>query len=165
MATKAAMMAAIGDLINQAAKGDSLIITYSGHGTWVPDKNSDVPDGRDEAFCPCDLSSKGALLDDDIHALFSRRAAGVRIVLIADSCHSGSVTRGSEEDLDPGVPRIRFMPPEAWMPKEQLPAARVGVKPLRGGFTRSGGDLLLADCMDTEYSYDTNFKGRRPNRH
>ena len=68
-------MAAIGDLINQAAKGDSLIITYSGHGTWVPDKNSDVPDGRDEAFCPCDLSSKGALLDDDIHALFSRRAA------------------------------------------------------------------------------------------
>ncbi len=159
-ATKAAMIAAIGGMIDAAVKGDSLIFTYSGHGTWVPDKDGDEPDGRDEALCPYDLASKGALLDDEIHALFTRRAAGVRIVLISDSCHSGSVTRGSEEDLDPGVPRVRFMPLEAWMPKDQLPAARLSVTPVRGGFTRSGGDVLLAGCQDTEYSYDTRFNGR-----
>ena len=101
----AAMIKAIGGLIDGAAKGDSLIITYSGHGTWVPDTSGDEPDGRDEALCPYDLASKGALLDDDLHALFSRRAAGVRIVLISDSCHSGSVTRGSEEDLE-----LRYRP-------------------------------------------------------
>jgi len=159
-ATRAAMMAAIGGLIDGAAKGDSLIFTYSGHGTWVPDKSGDEPDGRDEALCPYDLSSKGPLLDDDLHALFSRRAAGVRIVLISDSCHSGSVTRGSEEDLDPGVPRIRFMPLEAWMPKDQLPPAGLRAALPRGGFTRAGGDVLLAGCLDTEYSYDTSFNGR-----
>lgn len=159
-ATKAAMVAAIKGLIEGAAKGDSLIFTYSGHGTWTPDRSGDEPDGRDEALCPYDLSTKGALLDDDIHALFTLRRPGVRIVLISDSCHSGSVTRGSEEDVDPGVPRIRFMPPEAWMPKEDLPPPALRMALPRGGFTRSGGDLLLAGCQDTEYSYDTRFNGR-----
>ncbi len=159
-ATKAAMVAAIGGIIERATKGDSLIITYSGHGTWVPDQSGDEPDGRDEALCPHDLTSKGALLDDEIHALFARRAAGVRIVLISDSCHSGSVTRGSEEDVDPGVPRIRFMPPEAWMPKNTLPPATLRTAVPRSGLTRTGGDLLLAGCLDTEYSYDTRFNGR-----
>lgn len=159
-ATKAAMIAAIGGLIEGAAKGDSLIFTYSGHGTWVPDRSGDEPDGRDEALCPHDLATKGALLDDEIHALFGRRPPGVRIVLISDSCHSGSVTRGSEEDVDPGVPRIRFMPPEAWMAKEDLPPPALRLATPRGGFTRAGGDLLLAGCLDTEYSYDTRFNGR-----
>ncbi len=159
-ATKAAMVAAIGGIIEGATKGDSLIITYSGHGTWVPDSSGDEPDGRDEALCPHDLTSKGALLDDEIHALFARRAAGVRIVLISDSCHSGSVTRGSEEDVDPGVPRIRFMPPEAWMSKKNRPPASLRSAATRSGFSRSGGDLLLAGCLDTEYSYDTRFNGR-----
>lgn len=159
-ATKAAMVAAIGNMIDNAVKGDSLIFTYSGHGTWVPDRSGDEPDGRDEALCPYDLSTKGALLDDEIHTLFSRRAPGVRIVLISDSCHSGSVTRGSEEDIDPDVPRIRFMPPEAWMAREDLPPAALRMAIPRGGFTRAGGDLLLAGCRDTEYSYDTRFKGR-----
>ena len=159
-ATKAAMVAAIGGIIEGATKGDSLIITYSGHGTWVPDSSGDEPDGRDEALCPHDLTSKGALLDDEIHDLFARRAAGVRIVLISDSCHSGSVTRGSEEDVDPGVPRIRFMPPEAWMSKKNRPPASLRNAATRSGFSRSGGDLLLAGCLDTEYSYDTRFNGR-----
>lgn len=159
-ATKAAMVSAIDAMIEGAAKGDSLIITYSGHGTWVPDSSGDEPDGRDEALCPHDLTSKGALLDDEIHALFAKRGAGVRIVLISDSCHSGSVSRGSEEDVDPGVPRIRFMPPEVWMSKKDRPPAALRSATTRSGFSRSGGDLLLAGCLDTEYSYDTSFNGR-----
>jgi hypothetical protein len=159
-ATRAAMVEAISSLITTAVKGDTLFITYSGHGTWVPDSSGDEPDGRDEALCPYDLATAGALLDDDIHALFAQRPAGVRIVLISDSCHSGSVTRGQEEDIDPGMPRIRFMPPEAWMPRDQLPPARLSSTIPRAGFTRAGGDLLLAGCQDTEYSWDTSFRGR-----
>jgi len=159
-ATRAAMINSISSLIQTGNKGDTIVITYSGHGTWVPDKNGDEPDGRDEALCPYDLSTSGALLDDDIHAIFQERPAGMRIILISDSCHSGSVTRGKEEDLDPGLPRVRFMPLEAWMPQADLPPAQLRVAIPRGGFTRTGGDLLLAGCQDTEYSWDTNFKGR-----
>jgi hypothetical protein len=159
-AKRAAMVKAIGGLIDGGVKGDTLVITYSGHGTWVPDTDGDEPDGRDEALCPYDIATKGPLLDDDLHALFMRRAAGVRIVLISDSCHSGSVTRGDDVDVEPGFPKIRFMPPEAWMPKDKLPPRSLVTVAARGGMTRAGGDVLLAGCQDNEYSWDTSFRGR-----
>ena len=102
----------------------------------------------------------GPLIDDDIHRMFDRRAPGVRILLISDSCHSGSVTRGIEDDLDPGMPRARFMPPQDWMHQSELPTSRQRPRILVNGLRKSGGDLLLAGCMDTEYSYDTRFHGR-----
>lgn len=158
-ASKAAMVAAIGQLVGDAARGDSLVITYSGHGTWVPDRSGDEADGRDEALCPHDIASGEALLDDEIHELFRLRPAGVRIVLISDSCHSGSVSRGDESDLDPALPRARFLAPSAWMRGAPMPpAARPPT--LLNGLARAGGDVLLAGCADTEYSWDTRFGGR-----
>lgn len=159
-ATHAAMTKAIGGLIKNAKKGDTLVITYSGHGTWVPDSSGDEPDGRDEGLCPYDIGSVGPLLDDDIRAMFAKRGTGVRIILISDSCHSGTVTRGREDDLDPGMPRARFLPLEAWMPKGELPRAAARPATLVSGLRRAGSDLLLAGCMDTEYSWDTSFQGR-----
>ena len=49
-ATHAAMVQAIGDLVSDASADDTVVITYSGHGTWVPDTSGDEPDGRDEAL-------------------------------------------------------------------------------------------------------------------
>lgn len=160
-ATRAAMIAAIEALIAGAQKNDTLVFTYSGHGTWVVDKDGDEPDGRDEALCPWDIDRKGPLLDDEIRPLFDSRGAGVRLLLISDSCHSGSVTRGDDSDLDPGGPRARFLPPEAWMKAGELPdAPRASALTLVGGMRRAGGDLLLAGCRDEEYSWDTSFGGR-----
>ncbi len=159
-ATHAAMTKAIGGLIKGAKKGDTLVVTYSGHGTWVPDSSGDEPDGRDEGLCPWDIGSVGPLLDDDIGQMFGQRAAGVRILLISDSCHSGSVTRGDDSDLDAGPSRARFLPLEAWMPTAELPPAISRPPGLVSGLRRSGGDLLLAGCLDTQYSWDTSFRGR-----
>jgi hypothetical protein len=161
LATKSAMEAGIGALIEGAARGDTVVFTYSGHGTWAPDTDGDEADGRDEALCPWDLTTAGPLLDDELRALFDRRKAGVRLLLISDSCHSGSVTRGDESDLDPAMPRARYLPPAAWMKADALPAApRAASLNLRGGIRRLGGDLLLAGCRDEEYSWDTRFGGR-----
>ena len=160
-ATKAAMVSAMSALISGAAKGDTVVITYSGHGTWVPDQNGDEPDGRDEGLCPWDIGSGKVLLDDEIAVIFGNHAPGVRVLLISDSCHSGSVTRGDDSDLDPGMPRARFLPPSVWMKPEDLPPASRGLTlPSLGGLSRSGGDLLLAGCTDTQFSWDTSFKGR-----
>ncbi|MGA7178504.1 MAG: caspase family protein [Thiobacillaceae bacterium] len=159
-ATRAGMTQAMNEMITSARSGDTVIFTYSGHGTWVPDSSGDEPDGRDEALCPCDIGMAGPLIDDEIHALFDKRANGVRILLISDSCHSGSVTRGDESDLDPGMPRARFMPPQDWMHKSELPVSPHRPKTLVNGLKKTGGDLLLAGCLDTEYSYDTSFHGR-----
>lgn len=159
-ATKAAMVGAIGALITGATRGDTVVISYSGHGTWVPDESGDEPDSRDEALCPWDIGSGQVLLDDEVHELFLQRPAGVRILLVSDSCHSGSVTRGDESDLDPGMPRARFLPPAVWMAPGTLPERNVRPANLAGGFTRAGSDLLLAGCLDTQFSWDTSFNGR-----
>jgi len=158
-ATKAAMVAQIGGLIDAAGSGDTVVITYSGHGTWLPDTSGDEADGRDEALCPHDIAEGNALVDDELATLFGARAAGVRIVLISDSCHSGSVIRSAADQARPGEPRRRFLPPAVWL-GDAVSRLQAPPRWVAGGLSRVGGDLLLAGCLDTEFSYDTQFGGR-----
>lgn len=172
-ATKAAMVQAMNDLIGKAGKGDSLVITFSGHGTYQPDEDGDEADGLDEALCPYDLQTKGeALIDDEIRQIFGARKAGVRIVLISDSCHSGTVTRAAAAEKDADT-RPRFMPMGNWLPARLLPKDRAGktattmvapagTSPLLGAYSNKLGDLLLAGCKEgpNNYSYDARIAGR-----
>lgn len=169
--SKTNMVASIKKLIEDADKGDSLVITYAGHGTFVPDQNGDEADNKDEGLCPYDIGSGQVLLDDEIHELFQQRASGSKIVMISDSCHSGSVIRMADPDEDSDGPRLRFLPPAVWMPEEQLPVSPRGTpltnlpesrgwKSLWSAFSSGGGDLLMSGCMDHEFSYDASFRGR-----
>ena len=172
-ATKAAMVDAMTKLIAGGAKGDSLIITYSGHGTYQPDTDGDEVDGLDEALCPYDLQTGGAaLIDDEIKTIFGTRKGGVRLLLIADSCHSGTVTRAARAEPDADT-RPRFMPMGNWLPASQLPKnfagkaaqtmlAPSGTSPLNSALNNQLGDLLLAGCKEgpNNYSYDAKIKGR-----
>ena len=172
-ATKATMVKAMNDLIGKAGKGDSLVITFSGHGTYQPDEDGDEVDGLDEALCPYDLQTKGeALIDDEIRAIFGARKAGVRIVLISDSCHSGTVTRAAAAETDADT-RPRFMPMGNWLPARLLPKDRAGkpattmvapagTSPLLGAYSNKLGDLLLSGCKEgpNNYSYDARIAGR-----
>jgi uncharacterized caspase-like protein len=83
-ATLAGIRAGLGNLIEKARPGDLLVVTYSGHGTWVPDESGDEPDGRDEAWCPHDLMKNGPLLDDELSELASGKERGVRLVIRSD---------------------------------------------------------------------------------
>lgn len=174
-ATKAAMVEGFRSVIGLAASGDVVVITYSGHGTYVPDTDGDELDGLDEALCPYDLQTNGAaLIDDEIHDLLLARKPGVRLVLISDSCHSGTVTRAAAPDPDAeDAPRPRFMPMGNWLPEEQLPrgasgkplaqlAVTAGSSAFRSAVSRKSGDLLLAGCQEgpNNFSYDARIKGR-----
>jgi hypothetical protein len=174
-ATKSAMVQAMGSLIEQGRSGDLLVITYSGHGTYVPDMDGDEVDGLDEALCPYDIfTNRAALTDDEIHALFQRRQPSVKLVLISDSCHSGTVNRAAPaHDADPHATRPRFMPIGNWMdeqalprgagdrPLRQLPPVQ-GNSPLTSLVARRSGDLLLAGCQEgpDHFSYDAYISGR-----
>ncbi|MBL8325020.1 MAG: caspase family protein [Rubrivivax sp.] len=174
-ATKAAMAEGMRRLIGEAAKGDLVVITFSGHGTFVPDTSGDEPDRQDEGLCPYDIQQGGgALIDDEIHRLFAARKPGVKLVLISDSCHSGTVTRalGGEQPAD--LPRPRFMPYANWAPQGRAAApaataARGGARatargrpPFKPALAAHEGDLLLSGCEEgpNKFSYDTRFKGR-----
>ena len=96
--------------IRRAAKalraGDLFFMTYSGHGGQVPDTNGDEADKKDETWCLYD----GQLIDDELYFELSRFAAGVRILVLSDSCHSGTVTREAPPpNTDPHM-RPKLMP-------------------------------------------------------
>ncbi|WP_433614585.1 caspase family protein [Dactylosporangium sp. CA-139114] len=173
-ATGAAIRAGIRDLLADTTGGDAVVITYSGHGTWLPDADGDEPDHRDEAICPHDIAANGPLLDDELHDMFALAAPGVRTVLISDSCHSGTLTR-LHHPIGDHPSRTRFLPPATFLPPHQhLRAAQLppaGPAPQRltaaprpttreATTDRRPTALLLAGCRDAEYSYDATFDDR-----
>lgn len=88
-ATCARVTCEIGMAAQQLTTGDTLLLTYSGHGGQVPDVNGDEPDGQNETWVLWDRQ----LIDDELAALWCRFTAGVRIFMLSDSCHSGTVLR------------------------------------------------------------------------
>lgn len=163
-ATKARMVESIGTAVTSGRAGDTTVITYSGHGTWVPDLDGDEGDGRDEALCPTDLVANGPLTDDELYGLFTQAAAGHQVVFISDSCHSGTVSRLLQPINPLGTTRhrkARFLAPSAFLPVEVTERAK-SVDNITSFSKARQTALLIAGCRDTEYSYDAWF-GTRPN--
>ncbi|MCW5517334.1 caspase family protein [Muriicola sp. Z0-33] len=71
-------------------KGDLFFFTYSGHGSQVRDINNDeAEDEFDETWCLFNRQ----LIDDELFEAFKAFNTGVKIFMVSDSCHSGSVSR------------------------------------------------------------------------
>jgi len=105
-ATRAHTLAAMRSAARALKAGDLFFMTYSGHGGQVRDTNGDEADGQDETWCLYD----GQLIDDELYFELSKFAAGVRILVLSDSCHSGTVTRAPPPPPVPGM-RPKAMPP------------------------------------------------------
>lgn len=163
-ATRAAFLDRLGDAIGALGYRDRLVVTFSGHGSWVPDLSGDERDGRDECLVMADFEY---VLDDDLAALFAQRPRGSRIVFISDSCHSGTVNRLYDswepkvEDA-PHPVKPRFIPPGVILDRQRTQAAHAVEEAPTRGFLRTSSCLLVSGCLDHEYSYDAWF-GQRPN--
>lgn len=122
MATWGAVAMWISEAARQAAAGDFVCITYSGHGGQVPDTNGDEVDGWDETWCLFDRE----LIDDELRALLTLFAPGVRVLVLSDSCHSGTMTKLA--------------------PMTRPRRAR--------GLPTAAGVLLISGCQDNQLSDD-----------
>jgi len=69
-----------------AKPGDLVFIFYSGHGSFLVDTNLDEPTGMDQTWCLYDRQ----IIDDEFRHLWKKFDKGVNILLILDSCHSGT---------------------------------------------------------------------------
>lgn len=105
-ATRAALLAGMRSAAKALKAGDLFFLSFSGHGGQVPDANRDERDGKDETWCLYD----GQLIDDEIYFELSRFASGVRVLVLSDSCHSGSVTRERTPAPPPPGQRAKLMP-------------------------------------------------------
>lgn len=104
-ATRANVIAAFREHLCLAGSGDTVLIYYSGHGSQnitASEFQPFVPDMQEEGWVLYDSRLPGSydLADKEI-ALLLEKIGGRNpdIIVIADSCHSGSVTRSSEDFL------------------------------------------------------------------
>ena len=99
-ATRTAFLRAWHHMLAQAQPGDTLILTYAGHGGQEREQHSpwDEHDRADETlqfheFDPqAQQTLDGRISDDELHGLF-QDADEYRIVFVADTCHSGGLAR------------------------------------------------------------------------
>lgn len=164
-ATRGAVLGQLDALAGELQAGDSLVISYSGHGGQLPDRNREEDDGLDETWCLYD----GQLIDDELYRAWAAFAAGVRVAVVSDSCHSGSVVKYSlmararfSLPGDPVAPvaTYRAMPQEIVArayyknrefydellakPAPAMPACSV---------------ILVSSCQDNQLSMDGPFNG------
>ena len=148
--------------ISTLDSGDKLIITYSGHGGVLEDKNYDEADFQDETWCLYDRQ----LLDDELFARFSRFRPGVNIFLISDSCHSGSISKSTTDDVSqdaqPDTRLRRFVPRDKLF--DTFQANRAIYEPfMRMPLIRDedihAAVLQLGACQDDEYAMEDGDNG------
>ncbi|HEY0993869.1 MAG TPA: caspase family protein [Kofleriaceae bacterium] len=171
-ATRTNLLAAMDRAAAELAADDLLLLTYSGHGASLPDRSGDEPDQRDEAWCLHD----GLLIDDEIHHRLCAFAAGVRVLVVSDSCFSGSVTRDDQtKPTTAGVRRpAALRNGSAATPDRRAPGARVRAV-LRANADEyaarkaavaatqtlepAAGVILLAACEDRQTAHDGEVNG------
>lgn len=107
-ATRAKTLAAIRAAAKQLKSGDLFFLSYSGHGGQVDDISGEEDDKLDETWCLYD----GQFVDDELYLELSRFAKGVRVLVLSDSCHSGTVTRAKPPATAPSGQRPKMMPPD-----------------------------------------------------
>lgn len=152
----------IKSLLKQSKSGDTAVITYSGHGTWLPDFNHDEIDRHDECICPWDVINKGLLItDDELSVLFSAVKPGVQLIFISDACNSGTLTRCSIMGSGTHrVSKIRYLPLSNFIDDKKIIKKAQKIVDKRKAKIKNDPCLLLSGCKDNEYSYDAYINDR-----
>lgn len=171
-ATRSAVLGGIARAASALRSGDIFLLTYSGHGGQVPDRKHDEPDAQDETWC----LYNGELIDDEIHQALGRFKPGVRVLVLSDSCHSGTVTktmfyaaRGAAGGVvtagAAGTDRVRYrnMPREAALRTYRAHRAMYDKQQdsIKGDPRAAvrASVILISGCQDNQLSQDGDFNG------
>lgn len=121
--------------------GDIFVFYYSGHGSKISEKTTstwglpiDEEDGVDETLY---MYNREHLIDDELDMYWKKFKAGVRIVTITDSCHSGTVYKSIARPAQLNIALSRSV--KASSMQAEL--------------------IHFSGCLDTEYSYGNNVTG------
>ena len=181
-ATRANVLAGMRAAAKSLKAGDLFFMSYSGHGGQVPDVSGDEDDKQDETWCLFD----GQLIDDELYFELSKFGDGVRVLVLSDSCHSGTVTRaplvpvtipGQRPKLMPASVAMRtYREHQAFYDKLQLDVAKAAGKAAVDPDTAlanvsASGRLaaivksfkptvvLISGCQDNQTSMDGDHNG------
>ena len=168
-ATAAEVTRVIGQAARELASGDICLVTYSGHGGQMNDVTGDEPDGKDETWVLWDRQ----LLDDELYGLWSNFAADVRIFVLSDSCHSGTVARvllfqrafrssdfAARYHRNPGdPPKVRAGDPAALEANYRANRGDYEVSQWTHRAAVTASVTLISGCQDNQLSSDGDANG------
>jgi hypothetical protein len=83
-------------LTEGAQAGDVLLFHFAGHGSYIPDKDGEEEDLHDEITCLQNFAfddPDSYMVDDEWYELVQSVDAGVQLLIIRDTCHSGGSSR------------------------------------------------------------------------
>ena len=149
-------------LIGTTQPGDIVFLHYSGHGSQAPD--TDTPDnpivgdeisGLDQTLVPSDYVSmqdpSRDIRDDEIGILLKEldKKSPSQVFLSFDTCHSGSITRGSGRYISRG---------KQWTGPKPLVTSGTKKLKTRGGFieqdhARAHGYVVLEASRDDQLAH------------
>lgn len=153
-ATRLNFFNAFNKLTSKLKEGDTFIITYSGHGGQVPDKNKDEEDKLDETWCLYDKQ----LIDDELFFLLSKVKAGVNIVVFSDSCHSGTMIKSMHMPKDVKVKSVPFsVEREVYLANKSYYDKVTTLTQKQPTITANC--ILISGCQDNQYSLDGQHNG------
>lgn len=134
---------AFNQLIDKTKKNAKLIIVfYSGHGTQNPNEIGDdiEIDGKDECWVFTDYNTTGVFTDDNLRTQFLNRLnKNVNVLIISDSCNSGSMAdlswtyNSSTKQVVNTNTKVDNLKPNIWQ---------------------------ISGCMDAQYSEELKINGR-----
>ena len=128
-ATKTAVLTKLEHAAATLQAGDRLVFYFAGHGGQQPDANQDETDGRDETL----LAYDGEITDDELNAIWPQFQPHVRIVMLSDSCNSGSNYRAIRDVFTPTP-----IQPLSRTTRAVMQAQFIHLGGCRDGFTSTG---------------------------
>jgi len=173
--TKQATAEALTSTLKKASQklesGDTLLLTYSGHGGQVPDANGDEKDRMDETW----VLYNRQMVDDELYSLFGTFKPGVRIAIFSDSCHSGTVAKDAMDAVGPDrmarsvnggdsqQPRAKGMPDEVVRSvyeanKDEYDDIQKSLPPFDKA-NIGASVILTSGCQDNQTSLDGDKNG------
>lgn len=159
-ATAGAVLAAIRSAAGQLQRGDMFAFCYAGHGAQQRSTDADEP------FDQLLLTYDRPIVDDELGRLWPEFRKDVRIVVLTDSCHSGTVVRELRQ-VETAAGEARQILVERAAGDETPKWLSIGLmKGREGEATRDGrieglqGSLLhMAACLDAEKALDLGSNG------
>ena len=124
-------------LAKLAGHDDQVVILLSGHGSQQPEHDAIDPDdhkldGMDEIFLPADTGEwdeklqtvTNVVLDHELRKWIDRIAnSGAHVWVIVDTCHSGTMIRGGNQET-----ARRVLPEAMKIPREAIRKAKSNTK-------------------------------------
>ncbi|HEX2684948.1 MAG TPA: caspase family protein, partial [Ferruginibacter sp.] len=144
-ASRAGILKKMEELLDKSKPNDIAFLYYAGHGSQVQNSLSKEADKKDESMVPSDTWKEGVedIRDKELAAIYNRFIdKGVKLTVIMDCCHSGSLSRG------PNTPaKFRYMTESNYDAKDPS-------QPVVPELRKDGSFLIISASQDNEFAQE-----------